>query len=438
MKIFPLSQQVWRIFAVLVLIIVVVVPFHAFLTVWAASIFGHYTLFRLWDEVLLMVISLGAAYALLTNRELAGHLFRNRLVWLIAAYALLQIIWGAVAYHFDNVSTKALGYAWIVNLRFLVFFVDVWILAQVVPSLSRGWQRVLLVPAAVVAVFAVLQFAVLPHDFLSHFGYGPDTIYPYETINHNINYIRVQSFLRGANPLGAYLLIPLSAVVVLLARRWRDWKLGLLLAAVLVALFFSFSRSAWIGAVITLAAIFVATLSRRQWRRVGLVTGVLVVFAVGFMAGFHQDVRLQNYLFHTQQHSQVKATSNQGHASALKSGLSDLAHQPFGRGPGTAGPASVYNNRPARIAENYFIQVGQEVGWLGLALFVAINAWVAYVLWQRRTEPLALALFASLLGITFVNLLSHAWADDTLAYLWWGLAGASFGSAVKRQAKRVQ
>jgi hypothetical protein len=32
-------------------------------------------------------------------------------------------------------------------------------------------------------------------------------------------------------------------------------------------------------------------------------------------------------------------------------------------------------------------------------------------------------LFASLIGITLVNLLLYAWSDDTLSYIWWGLAG---------------
>jgi hypothetical protein len=35
----------------------------------------------------------------------------------------------------------------------------------------------------------------------------------------------------------------------------------------------------------------------------------------------------------------------------------------------------------------------------------------------------ALALLASLIGI-IANLLLHVWADDTLAYIWWGIAGA--------------
>ena len=99
--------------------------------------------------------------------------------------------------------------------------------------------------------------------------------------------------------------------------------------------------------------------------------------------------------------------------------------RPLGAGTGTAGPASVYNDHPARIAENYYIQIGQEAGVIGLALFVAINLLVAGRLWHRRGQLLPDVLLASLIGISLVNLLSHAWTDDTISYVWWGLAGAA-------------
>src|SRR6185437_15347018 len=100
------------------------------------------------------------------------------------------------------------------------------------------------------------------------------------------------------------------------------------------------------------------------------------------------------------------------HASALKQGVHDIIHQPFGRGPGSAGPAIVYNNGQPRIAENYYVQIGQETGWVGLILFLLINAGVGYLLWVRRRDPLAVMLYGSLIGISFINLLSHAWTDD--------------------------
>ncbi len=105
--------------------------------------------------------------------------------------------------------------------------------------------------------------------------------------------------------------------------------------------------------------------------------------------------------------------------------MDDVLSEPLGRGIGTAGPASVYN-RPAgetRIADNYFVQITQEMGWAGLILFMSIYALVAKGLWLRRKDNLALALLVSLIGLSAVNLFSHAWTDDTLAYIWFGLAG---------------
>jgi hypothetical protein len=100
-----------------------------------------------------------------------------------------------------------------------------------------------------------------------------------------------------------------------------------------------------------------------------------------------------------------------------------MIKHPLGGGVGSAGPASAHNNHPAKIAENYFIQVGQETGLEGLSVFIAINIIVGVRLWRKRQDKLAVLLLVSLFGITFINMLSHAWADDTLSLLWWGLAG---------------
>ena len=282
--------------------------------------------------------------------------------------------------------------------------------------------------------FGLLQAFLLPHDFLRHFGYGPATIPAYETINHNQHYIRVVSTSRGANPLGAYLLIPISVVSVLLLRGKRNWRQGVFLLAALVVLFFTFSRSAWAGAGLSIIVIlFLSKLSRRSGRIAMAVAASLVLLAAIAAVALRNDMKFENFVFHTQKHSAVSSTSNQGHFTALKTGLNDLRHHALGVGPGTAGPASVYNDHPARIAENYFIQIGQEVGWLGLLMFVLINLGVGYLLFLRRADPLALSLFAGLIGLTLVNMLSHAWTDDTLAYVWWGLAGIAMAPLTKVQ-----
>jgi len=161
-----------------------------------------------------------------------------------------------------------------------------------------------------------------------------------------------------------------------------------------------------------------------------MAAATILVIGSGALIAFRNNDHVQNAFFHTDEHSRSADSSNQDRASALKGGLRDIVHEPFGRGPGTAGPASTRNNQGGRIAENYYLQIGQEVGLIGLTVFVAINILVARALWQNRRDILACVLLASLAGLTLVNTLSHAWADDTLSLLWWGLAGMALGSVI--------
>ena len=425
MKISALKYTVLAWISGLAMVILMLMPFHAFLTVWLASLFGHYTALRLWKEGLLALSVIGALYLVATDHKIRSHTLTRRLVWLILAYMLLTVAWGLLALNQHDVSAKALGYGLVINLRFLAFFLVTWAVALRLGRLRSNWQWLVYWPAVVVVVFGLLQIFVLPNDFLRHFGYGPATIAPYETINNNQHYVRIASTLRGPNPFGAYLVIPISLVSVLLLRARRNWRQAVFLAAALVVLFFTFSRSAWAAVALAIVTVLFLSHLSSKTQRLALAAGAcLVLLAAGLAIAFRHDSRFQNFVFHTQTHSTVSTTSDQGHLAALKTSLRDLAHHPLGNGPGTAGPASVYNDHhPTRIAENYFIQIGQEVGWLGLFMFLLINAGVGYLLLVRRDDPLALSLFASLLGLSFIGFFWHVWTDDTLAYVWWGLAG---------------
>jgi hypothetical protein len=326
------------------------------------------------------------------------------------------------------------------NLRFMSWFMAVLLSAQRSPWLCRNWARLVLIPAAVVVVFALLQYTLLPHDFLSHFGYGAaTTIAPIETINHDPHYIRVAATLRGANPLGAYLVVILSALGVLLVRGRRRLVCAMFGVVALFALYASGSRSAWIGTLLSLAVVVWFSLQTPRSRIYfgGASLAILALAASGYLA-LRGNTGLENAVLHTQAHSVVAVSSNAAHASALRSGVSDVLHQPLGDGPGTAGPASEYNSPHAvRIAEDYYVQIAQETGWLGLALLLSIFALVAMELYGLAgTSRLAFALLAAFIGLAFVNLLSHAWVDDTLAFLWWGLAGIALAKPLPQKAKR--
>ena len=425
-------KQITRYLSWLAAVILELIPFHAFVTVWLSSLLGHYTLLRLWKEFLLAVILAGALYILINDKALAKKLFLLKLTQLILIYAAIILIWGLVPLARHTVAAKAMWYGLLVDLRFLVFFLSVMVLAAKSDFLRRGRVRILLAPAMLVAAFAILQFLVLPYDFLKHFGYGPSTISPYETINHNIHHIRVESTLRGANPLGAYLILPISLLAVMFLReKDRRYDKAMFGAGLLLALVFSFSRSAWIGAALAvLTAAWLSLKSARSKRFAAWTLAALVALGGLAAVGLRGNTEFQNVFLHTQHNSAVATTSNEFHVSAAKTAAKDIIHQPEGSGVGTAGPESVYNIQPARIAENYFLQIGQEAGLAAMLLFIAICILTGWRLYELRSDPLALALLAALIGVSFVNLLSHAWADDTLAYLWWGLAGITLSPVI--------
>jgi len=199
-------------------------------------------------------------------------------------------------------------------------------------------------------------------------------------------------------------------------------------------LFFTYSRSAWLGIVLSAGILVYATIRNHNLRRNILLTGALALIIFGGLtAAFRHSNTLENTVFHTDETSKSLKSSNQARADALTTGFKSVIHEPFGGGPGTAGPASARNDHPARIAENYYIQIGQEVGLVGLVIFLAINVLVVRGLWRQKNDLFAAILLASFIGLTLINMLSHAWADDTLALLWWGLAGICLPPVILKQ-----
>jgi len=416
--------------SLIVAFILFLLPFHALLTTWIGSNTGQLDLIKIWKEILITLITPPAFYLAWRTPALKQWLLKSWLAKLIYAYILLHALLAAWALHSHQVDGVSLIYALIINLRFIGFFLICLVLAKKSQFLTKNWPKFVLIPAGLVVFFGLLQRLFLPYDFLKHFGYGPKTIPAYQTVDANLDYRRVQSSLRGANPLGAYLILIITTIFLTL-RRQLFWRSLAVLASVAV-LFFSYSRSAWIGTVLSLGVLGGLLLGRRMaWRQVlPAVVSMVVVASVGlYFFGSKQSV--QDTLLHTSSVSKSSQSSNAVRIKSIRNAAKDVWHNPLGRGPGTAGPASFRNvGHPVRIAENYYLQIGQEVGVLGILIFLAINLLVAQELWKQKAEPLAQILLASLVGITFVNMLSHAWADDTLSLLWWGLAGIAIAPGI--------
>jgi hypothetical protein len=415
--------------------IIALVPFQGFLTVYGASLGANYTLLRMWNDSALVVLFAICLVWFVRDGALRERLKNNYVTLAIAVFLLVQIWFALRGLALGTVSGEAMIIGLAFNLRGPVFLLCCLVLMKYSSWSIGRWLRIAVSSAIIVAVFAVLQFTVLPKDFLTHFGYGSTTILPYETINSNESYARFASTTRGVNPLGAYMAVMIPLLIALWAKLRPKVTWGIVIALTFGAMAVSFSRSAWIGCAVSLGCILALRLrTRKDWLWAGGIAAVaLIVVGVSF-AALSKSTVVQNVLLHTDDRSSIKEDSNDARYGAFFTTVREVAHEPLGRGVGSAGPASIHNSKAApRMAENYFLQITQETGWFGLFVYLAMLYVIGMQLWKLRRQKLALGLFAAFIGAAVINMLSFAWTDDTLAFTWFGLAGLFLGTWVWRR-----
>lgn len=409
---------------------------HAPLSVGFGSLLpGIELLIKSWKEILMMVAAVLAVVILYRRKQFV--LLKDPLMLLIGGYALLHLL--LVPLFWTGLLSSLAGL--MIDLRYLLFFVLVYLAMRLYPDLRRIFLAVLVAGALVVIGFALLQMTILPYDVLKYIGYGDATIAPFLTVDQNMDYIRYSSTLRGPNPAGAYAVIILTLLTALILHQKADVTSkitprlvvisGLFLGSVLL-LWVSYSRSALLAAVLAVGMVLVIVLGRRikTWIWIGLAVVALGV-AGGLLAARDTDF-VSNVILHEDVSEGNDVNSNEGHIESLQDGLDRMLRQPFGGGVGSTGSASLLSDQPL-IIENQYLFIAHEVGWLGLALFIAIFVIVMKRLWQYRKEWLALGVFASGVGMALIGVLLPVWADDTVAIVWWGLAAIAL-EGVRRKS----
>jgi len=416
-------------YVTLLLIVLGGIVLHAPLSVYLSVVWPEYALIiKSWKEVLLLV-SAGLAVVLVSRHNLWRRLIDDWLVKLIVAYALLHVL---LLFAFDTGVLSSLA-GLMIDLRYVLYFGLVYIAAIINPGLRRPFMRVGIIGAVLVVGFGLLQITVLPDDILKHLGYSRDTIAPYITIDQNPDYVRINSTMRGPNPLGAYgvVLLAVTAAVLLKRKlpdgaRWR-WLAGSMLAGGMAVTWASYSRSALVAAITALLLVLITTLGVKWSRRTWIVSlGVVGALAGGLLLVARDSAFVQNVILHENPESSSVSKSNEEHLDSLIDGTSRMARQPLGAGIGSTGSASLYGDK-GLIIENQYLFIAHEVGWLGLGLFVAIFGLILWRLWLGRADYLALGLVASGIGLSMIGLLLPVWADDTVSLIWWGLAGLVLG-----------
>lgn len=396
---------------------------HAPLTVWFGTLWPNLDLLiKSWKEILMLVAGVLALYLMYESGQMK-KILSDPIIILIAVYALLHLL--LLLFMGQGLSASVAGLA--IDLRFVLYFALIYIAITLYPGYRKMFIKIGIGGALVVLGFALLQVFVLPHDILKYIGYNINTISPYLTIDKNQAFVRINSTLRGPNPLGAYagiILTLLVAVVVKKKVEKKRWPIAItviLLVGGFAALWASYSRSAQIGTAIAVVIVLACALWRKLTPRVWGIIGILFVLAAGGLFMVRNTSFISNVVLHENPNGGSSINSNEGHISSINDSFSQVLHQPLGAGIGSTGSASLLGKN-AEIIENQYLFVAHEAGWLGLLLFVSIFVLLVVKLWKLRHDWLALGVLASGIGLAIVGILLPVWTDDTVSIIWWGLA----------------
>lgn len=421
-----------RLFLGLLLVVFTGIVLHAPFMVSMGTVFPSIeTVIKAWKEVLLAVAAMALFVICLRERELS--LFLRPVLLLIAAYAALNLMLPWILFNGPEATIAGL----MINLRFMLFFVLIYAAVILYPEHHRLFVWAFFAGATVVSGFAVLQVTVLPDDILSHLGYGASTILPYQYIDMNPDYVRVNSTLRGPNPLGAYAVIVIAMSLAYLLKirdpgsGGRQIGVALLLGASTIALWFSYSRSALVAGLAAAGLVLAVHAGRRYARRLIILSAPLMLMAVGAVIVFRESHFVSNVILHVNPEGGSALTSNQEHYFSFITGIERMLQQPLGWGVGSTGSASLYTGELV-IIENQYLFIIHELGLPGVTLFLALYALILWQLWRRRDHWLALGAGAGGVGLALIGLLLPVWSDDTVAIIWWGLAALALASVPVR------
>jgi putative inorganic carbon (hco3(-)) transporter len=287
-------------------------------------------------------------------------------------------------------------------------------------TLARGPRaattaNVIIALGAAGALVGIVQYAALGYDNLHQRPHG--------MLGHYMTYS------------GVLMLVICTAAAQLLFRE-RDWVWpAVAVPALLVALVATYSRNAWIGAVL---AILTLAMFRRAWKLLALVPVLVVLFVLVAPTGIRQRA-LSSF--------DPNDATNRDRIAMLKSGKAMIADHPWtGVGPNMVPKAYIekYKTPDAVDPEdrpndtrahlhNVPVQLAAERGLPALALWLVfvVTAAIGLVGEFRRGKARALAAggAAAIVAMLAAGLFEHNFGDSEFLILFLGLITLPFAAA---------
>lgn len=409
------------------------VPFHAFAVTVLGHEFGHQLIIASWKEVLQFGIIAGVLVLAVFNHNWRWLQRGTNRAFLIAiGFGLLASCLG-----------QGFGVSWLAGVKTtvlpLVLFIAVQPLAE--HFTDRRLARLILIPALVVAGLAILQFLIVPTDFLTSVGYNGTTILPYQGVHPGFDVARAFSTLGGPNQLGAYLILPATWLLFRgLSEPLRQARIisSIGFVTVLTGLALSFSRSAILGLVTALIILFALYVPVRWRWAVFVLTGLAGWLAWVFIMQIvsSSGTAWSSFFLRGSLLSTGIVGGDSGHVQSILNGVQGIIDHPLGLGLGSAGPASFFRPQP-NLTENWWLQIAFELGIPGL--LAVLTGWVLmFKHWHTHLDQLDRILLATMSGLAVSSLFLHTFGDSTLAIITLALAGLVYGRHWSSKSTEIQ
>jgi hypothetical protein len=237
-------------------------------------------------------------------------------------------------------------------------------------------------------------------------------------------FVRVGSLINDFHTLAFLMLIPLGLGLERLSARKLSVFEGVATFAAALALLLSLTRASILGGVLVVALALVLAARRHAPGRIRLVLVVFIgaIAILPIAAQTHVAARLLSL-------NNTNETDNSQHVSRSKAALDALLNQPLGRGLGTnLVTGARYNSSGALVAEDYYLQVGNELGAPEMIVFVLLLAVLLVRLGISSvragpTETMAGGLLIAGCGLAVGGFFLHDWGSYEVSLGFFGLAG---------------
>jgi hypothetical protein len=244
-------------------------------------------------------------------------------------------------------------------------------------------------------------------------------------------FVRVGSTLLSPLDLGFYLLLPFAVAIERTVRSGLRSYSGAALGLIGAALILTQTRAALIGAVIVAFVAFRPAAGRDWSRRIQfsfvLAVGLLIAVPAATATGLSERV--------------TTATSGDeesavDHWESFWQGINVVRSEPLGLGLGTsAGAGQRFQSTILVIPENNYLQVGVEVGVIGMTAFIVLTVLMLRRLRRAQLDVANLGVAAArsaALGLAIGAFFLHAWSNLIVAWSFWVFAGVAIGAGEAR------